>query len=268
VDLQGRTTELGRYLAEQLSVEMVNADGVSVADRANIKNILAEHKLTLEGLVEPENARKLGKFAGIDAILTGSVTILNGNVVLTVKAISTETAQIVAASKAVFKNTSELQQLSTRPAASASPSSDVNTAVKTSPQSPASSAGVVEAAVRSEPVEKPSKKAGPLVVTVDAVRQGKRGARVFLTIDSEVSTSLEVTNGRLIDSESKEMRIAHSMRTDIVSGAGNNVTVETIDSWNFDPANLKPPFDLSLDIGLSYGTMDAKTYSVSFHDLR
>ena len=67
VDLQGRTTELGKYLAEQLSVEMVNEEDISVADRANIKSILAEHKLTMSGLVDPENAKKLGRFAGIDA---------------------------------------------------------------------------------------------------------------------------------------------------------------------------------------------------------
>src|SRR5690349_10034068 len=48
-DLQGQPTELGRFLSEQLSVEMVLAGGVSMLDRANIKSILAEHKLTEEG---------------------------------------------------------------------------------------------------------------------------------------------------------------------------------------------------------------------------
>lgn len=114
VDLQGRPTELGRYLSEQLSVEMVNEKGISVVDRANFRSILAEHKLTMDGLVDPETAKQLGKFAGIDAILTGTVTTLDGNIVLTVKAISTETAQIIAAAKAIFRSTTELQQLSMR----------------------------------------------------------------------------------------------------------------------------------------------------------
>jgi len=39
-DLQGRRNELGRYLAEQLTVEMVGTDGISVLDRANLKSIL------------------------------------------------------------------------------------------------------------------------------------------------------------------------------------------------------------------------------------
>lgn len=203
VDLQGRTTELGRYIAEQLSVEMVNEEGISVADRANIKTILAEHKLTLEGLVEPENARKLGRFAGIDAILTGTVTTLDGNVVLTVKAISTQTAQIVAAAKATFKNTSALQQLSTRAAGVASSAPQ---------QKPDTADNAAKTPASNTTAGGQTKKAGPLVVTVDSVRPSKRGARVFLTIDTRVSTSLEVVKGVLMDSNGNEIQIPHSMR--------------------------------------------------------
>lgn len=264
VDLQGRTTELGRYLAEQLSTQIVNEDGLYVVDRANFKNILAEHKLTQAGLVAPENAKRLGKFAGIDAILTGTITTLNGNVVVTVKAISTETAQIIAAAKAVFKNTTELQQLSTRAASSVSDASVSNMPQQKS----AAAAGVSEAPPLNEPVGRPTQKAGPLVVTVDSVRRGNRRARVFLSVDSQATTSLEVVNGWLIDSEGSELQIAHSMRTDITSGIKNQLMVETIDSWNSTAADLKPPFDLSLEFGLAYGTMGAKTLSVSFHGLK
>ena len=118
VDLQGRPNELGRFLAEQLSVELVNAEGISVVDRANIKSILAEHKLTEEGLVNPENAKKLGQFAGVDAMLIGTITPLDESIVLTVKAVSTDTAEVIAAGKASFKKTSEIQQLLNRMAAS------------------------------------------------------------------------------------------------------------------------------------------------------
>ncbi|MFA5189954.1 MAG: FlgO family outer membrane protein [Verrucomicrobiia bacterium] len=119
-DLQGRPTELGRFLAEQVSVEMVGASEVSVVDRANIKSILAEHKLSEEGLVNPENAKKIGQFAGVDAILIGTVTSLDDGVVLTIKAVATDTAEIVAAGKTKFSKTSEIQQLLTRSVGSTS----------------------------------------------------------------------------------------------------------------------------------------------------
>lgn len=111
-DLQGRPTELGRFLAEQLSVELVNAPGMAVMDRANLKSILAEHKLSEDGLINPETAKKLGQFAGVDAILIGTITSLDDDIVLTVKAISTETAEIAAASKATIPKTKEIQQFS------------------------------------------------------------------------------------------------------------------------------------------------------------
>ena len=113
-DLQGQPTELGRFLSEQLAVEIVSGGGVSMVDRANIKSILAEHKLTEEGLVNPANAKKLGQFAGVDAILIGNVTALDDGVVLMVKAIATSSADIVAAGRAKFPKTSEIQQLLSR----------------------------------------------------------------------------------------------------------------------------------------------------------
>lgn len=113
-DLQGQPNELGRFLSEQIGVEIVATGVVSMVDRANIKSILAEHKLTEEGLVNPANAKKLGEFAGVDAILIGNVTALDQAVVLTVKAISTSSATIVAAGRITFPKTSEIQQLLNR----------------------------------------------------------------------------------------------------------------------------------------------------------
>lgn len=113
-DLQGQPTELGRYLSERLAVEIVSTGGVSMVDRANLKSILAEHKLTEEGLVNPANAKKLGEFAGVDAILIGNVTALDDAVELMVKGISTASAQIIAAGRIKFPKTSEIQQLFNR----------------------------------------------------------------------------------------------------------------------------------------------------------
>lgn len=110
-DIQGRPNELGRYIAEQLSVHMVTAEGVTVVDRANLDAIMEEHELTAEGLVNPEDAKKLGQVSGLDAILLGRLTALDGSVVLTAKAISTETAEIVAAAQGRFDMTEDTQRM-------------------------------------------------------------------------------------------------------------------------------------------------------------
>lgn len=171
-DLQGRRNELGRYLAEQLTIEMVGAEGVSVMDRANLQSILSEHKLTEEGLVKPENARKLGEFAGVDAIIIGSVSATDADIVLLIKGISTETAEVVAAGRGKFAKTAEMQQLLTKsiaPGASAA--------------SPRAVAGT------EDPPAIATKDVGPLRVSVRGIKPLSRYGEL-----TAVLFSLEVTN--------------------------------------------------------------------------
>jgi TolB-like protein len=111
-DLQGNSSELGRFLAEELSVGLVERrSGFSVMDRANLKTILAEHKLTVDGLVEPENAKKLGQFSGVDAIVLGKVTPLKDEVAITVKVIATDTAETLGAARGRIPNGKEIEHL-------------------------------------------------------------------------------------------------------------------------------------------------------------
>lgn len=111
-DLQGNSSELGRYIAEQLAVNLVlQKRQFSVLDRANLKSILAEHKLTATGLVDPENAKKLGKFAGVDALVIGNITPIGSKITSTVKVITTETAEIVCAAKARFQADESTEKL-------------------------------------------------------------------------------------------------------------------------------------------------------------
>ncbi|HXT69675.1 MAG TPA: FlgO family outer membrane protein [Vicinamibacterales bacterium] len=112
-DIQDQPTELGRVLADRLTAEVVSLGQVSVVDRANLKTVLAEHKLTAAGLVNPADAKKLGEFAGADAVVTGTITVLEG-VGLTIKAISTGSAKVAAAGTITFSMTPDIQQLLNR----------------------------------------------------------------------------------------------------------------------------------------------------------
>jgi hypothetical protein len=87
----------------------------SVLDRANLKKILAEHKLTSTGLVDPENAKKLGQFAGVDALILGTIIARGQKVSVTAKIITTDTAEIVGAAKAEFASDDATQRLITKP---------------------------------------------------------------------------------------------------------------------------------------------------------
>ena len=113
-DLQGNQSELGRYLAEQITLNLVmEKQGFSVLDRANLNKILAEHKLTATGLVDPENAKKLGQFAGVDAIIVGNLVPMGQNVELSAKVIATDTAEIVGASKGRIQRSKDIELMLT-----------------------------------------------------------------------------------------------------------------------------------------------------------
>ena len=116
-DLDGRSSELGKYVAEQLTVNMVIVkSNFSLVDRQNLKKILAEHKLTETGLIDPENAKKLGKFAGVDALILGNVVKKNARTIsLTAKIITTDTAEIVGAAKADFNIDDNVKELVEKP---------------------------------------------------------------------------------------------------------------------------------------------------------
>lgn len=96
-DLQGNATELGRFIAEELSIALAgDANGFDVIDRSSIRVILQEHKLSFEGLIDPATARKLGQIAGVDTLVTGTITPLGDTVHVGLKALDTETAKVLA----------------------------------------------------------------------------------------------------------------------------------------------------------------------------
>ena len=111
-DLQGNVTELGRFLAEEFSAALVNAGkGFVVVDRIHLKSILKEHKLSASGIIDPATARKLGKIAGVDAIVTGTITPFGERVRLSAKVLETDSAKVICASRGNIPKTDAIEEL-------------------------------------------------------------------------------------------------------------------------------------------------------------
>ncbi len=114
-DLQGNVTELGRFIAEEISVDFtMTAKGFEVIDRTHLRSILTEHKLSISGIVDPKTVQKLGQIAGVDAIVTGSVTPFGDSVRVTCKVIATDTARVIGASKGDIAKTKAIEELLAR----------------------------------------------------------------------------------------------------------------------------------------------------------
>ena len=121
-DLEGGVSELGKYIAEQLTVDLVMSKrDFAILYRANLQKIVAEHKLTSQGLVDPENAKQLGKFAGVDAIILGTIIPKGQSISLTAKIITTETAEIVGAARLSLSQTKSWKNCRPEPPAKTVP---------------------------------------------------------------------------------------------------------------------------------------------------
>lgn len=111
-DLQGNVTELGRFISEEFSVALAGAGkGFEVVDRAHLKSIIAEHKLYSTGIIDPQTARKLGQIAGVDAIITGTITPFGDSVRLSIKILDTATAKVIGASSGDIAKTKAIEEL-------------------------------------------------------------------------------------------------------------------------------------------------------------
>jgi TolB-like protein len=111
-DLEGNTNELGRFVAEELSSDlMVAAKGFDIVDRNHLKSILTENKLSMSGLVDPNTIKKLGKIAGADTLVTGSLTPFGDSVRISCKAIDTSTAKVIGVAKGDIAKTAAIANM-------------------------------------------------------------------------------------------------------------------------------------------------------------
>jgi len=111
-DLQGNVTELGRFLAEEISASLSeSAKGIQVVDRTNLKVFIQENKLAATGIIDPVTARKLGQIAGVDSLITGTLTPFGDSVHLSIKVLDTVTARIVGAARGDIPKTKAIEEL-------------------------------------------------------------------------------------------------------------------------------------------------------------
>lgn len=111
-DLQGNVTELGRFVAEEFSVSLADADkGFEVVDRTHLQTLLKEYKLSTTGIIDPSTAKKLGEIAGFDALITGTITPFGDNVRISIKILDTSTAKVIGASSGEIAKTKAIEEL-------------------------------------------------------------------------------------------------------------------------------------------------------------
>ncbi len=97
----GERTALGNYLTEDFSIYMTNfGNNFEIIDRKHLDVLLKEHKLNSEGYIDKQTAKELQKIIAVDAIITGTYTVLSTTIKVRAKVLDTETALQFAANMA------------------------------------------------------------------------------------------------------------------------------------------------------------------------
>ena len=98
-DLNGNASDFGKFLSDELIDQLFTIKKFEIIERLLIDKILEEHKLTLSGLFDPNSAKKIGHILGVDAIATGTYTVLSKSIRVRTRIIDVETAEVFAVAK-------------------------------------------------------------------------------------------------------------------------------------------------------------------------
>lgn len=207
-DVRGNKTELGRFLAEELSVALLSTGkGFRMVDRAHLSRIMEESRLGESGVVDPATAKELGRVAGVDLLVTGTLTALGDSVRLTVKVLDTETANILAGERETLPDSPAIRELLARGL--------------TGTRSAHVSQGPSTTYTQSYDIQ--SREAGGLVATARAVRLLKEGrAALLLRIENRNPYDVSVgppdeddRDGTLVDNGGNQLSLQRGICNDI-----------------------------------------------------
>jgi hypothetical protein len=105
-------TQLGRFIAELFSVKLTEVSkGFQVVDRNHLNILIKEHKLSKTGLIDQQTAQELGKIAGVEALITGTLTSFGDSVQIVVKVLDAETAELIKTGTGNIAKTKAIEKL-------------------------------------------------------------------------------------------------------------------------------------------------------------
>ncbi|MCU0611710.1 MAG: peptidoglycan-binding protein [Candidatus Eisenbacteria bacterium] len=89
--------DLGGLVAERMVTSLVEYQRFQVNERVQMDKVLKELKFGLTDLVDPATAARLGKQAGVDCLVMGSVSRAGATVDMDLRLVDTETGEVMAA---------------------------------------------------------------------------------------------------------------------------------------------------------------------------
>ena len=95
VNIDGKKSVLGQYLAEQISNSLFQNSNLKIVERAQINRIIDEHNFNMSGFVDNETAAKIGYMLGATAVTIGTLTKVGNEISVNIKIIETESSLLL-----------------------------------------------------------------------------------------------------------------------------------------------------------------------------
>jgi TolB-like protein len=118
-ELGGGENLLGTYIAETLTNSFFEVGYREVVERQMLDRAIKELKLQYTGMIDPESAKKIGKFLHADLVVGGTMTDLTSEVSVNCRIFSVETGQVVAVATTKIVKDDNVKSMMTKKTAAA-----------------------------------------------------------------------------------------------------------------------------------------------------
>lgn len=110
-DLNGRISELGSFVAEELLGRIHRLQKVKIVERRLVYRIVEEHGFGMSGVVDEKSVKRLGSMIGADTICTGTISDLRTVIKINARMLDVERGLVFAAATAELDKTEALRAL-------------------------------------------------------------------------------------------------------------------------------------------------------------
>jgi TolB-like protein len=110
VEFASESANLSDYLMEELNFALLD-EGLTVIDRANLDAVRKEQGFQMSGEVSDESAVSIGKFLGVDYVVTGQFRLTGAEYRLTVTLLNVESAARESAVRLDVRNDDRTRRL-------------------------------------------------------------------------------------------------------------------------------------------------------------
>ena len=96
INVESPSNRLTSYVLDELQAHLVDSGKLSVVDYRQIDTIRAEFNFHASGELSDDSLMELGRFFGVQSIVTGSLTELGGSYRMVIRVLNAQNAAVVA----------------------------------------------------------------------------------------------------------------------------------------------------------------------------